>query len=227
VNRERIADIRVLFCRDRVDSDVRRREVLVALGGSLATAGCASLLGGDAEETETLTPAPVPTTARDTGGTSEGDTSQGTAPDRRTADGIPCPELPANADRYVCSGTTAGDGLGLVPEASTYDVGTGGFEFTLSNRLSLPFRTGRDRWTLGHRTAEGWSIVARGAGADLRTVEPGGSFVWVLGGDGNPDATRLDVDVGGGQHALAVTGALPRGALTAVIAPFRIEPSIA
>lgn len=209
---ERVAGIQVLFYRGGIVPAVRRREVLVAIGGSLATTGCVGLLGGGSDETETLTPAPVPTTG--------GDVSR---PSERTR----CPELPAEAEAYVCSSRAeSGNGLRLIPEASTYDAGTGGFEFTLSNQLSLPFRTGRDRWTLGHRTAEGWSVLARGEGTGLRAVEPGGSVVWVLGG-GDADATQLDVDVGGGQHALAVTGAVPRGVLTAVVSSFRIEPSIA
>lgn len=128
---------------------------------------------------------------------------------------------------YVCSPRSdSGNGLQLLPEASTYDAGTGGFEVTLSNQLSLPFRTGRDRWTLAHRTGGSWSLLARGAGTDLQTVEPGESLVWVLGSESDTDGTELDVAVGGGRHLFAVVGAVPRGELTAVASPFRIEPAL-
>lgn len=219
---KRTAGSASVLCGRGVDPDVRRRDVLAGLAGvagSLGLAGCSGLFGTDPAADETLTPAPVPTTRRSTAGPAAG--------------GDACPEVPAPAEVYVCAGTTGDDSVRLVPEASTYDAGSGPFTVTLRNESSLSFRTGRDQWILSQRIDGTWTVVDQGAGTDLLSLRPGESFVWVLGGvadsAGAGDAAgteRLEVAVGGGQHALAVVGAPPRGARTAAIARFRIEPSL-
>jgi hypothetical protein len=79
---------------------MRRRAVLAALAGAGALAGCSSLVrpsGGASRDT--LTPAPV--------GTDGGR-------DVTTATPASCPELPTNAEVYLCS-ETAAEGLQLRP----------------------------------------------------------------------------------------------------------------
>lgn len=196
--------------------------------------GCSGLSGGDAApggsqtgadaRTWTLTPAPVPTSRPTTR----------SAPSRSAG----CSELPFDAEIVRCASETAArESIRLVPESSTYNSGSGPFAFTLRNTTTLTFRTGRDQWVLAGRTGGEWTVVARGGGSDLLWVEPGGSFSWVLGGepaaatDGSPGtgdagSEPLEVAVGGGPHALAVIGAVPRGARTALVARFRIEPSL-
>ncbi|MFB6297672.1 MAG: hypothetical protein ABEH56_04055 [Salinirussus sp.] len=191
---------------------MRRREVLSVLAGtvgSVVLAGCGGLVGEDGPAaTRTLTPVAVPTTERETV--------------TRTG----CPELPSNAEVYVCSPQTdGGESLRLVPESSTYD-GTGGFGFTLSNGTSFPFRTGRDWWTLSQLSAEGWSISAQGDGSDRTVVGPREAFTWTLDGAANGDGTvPLEVDLDRGRYALAITGYVAGGELTAVITPFRSAPA--
>jgi hypothetical protein len=210
---------------------VRRRDVLAGLSGVVGgLAGCNGL-SGDAAPGEpdagtgarTLTPAPVPTTRRPTRPTAA-----------RTAG---CSGLPFEAEIVRCaSEAPARESIRLIPESSTYNSGSGPFVFTLRNGSALTFRTGRDQWVLARHTGGQWTVVARGGGGDLLWVEPGGSFSWLLGGDPGDAATDtspgtdeaapepLDVAVGGGPHALAVIGAVPRGARTALVARFRIEP---
>jgi hypothetical protein len=227
---------------------VNRREVLSGLSaavGALGLSGCNGL-SGDAVPggpqagagARTLTPAPVPTARPTT-----------RRPASREAG---CPELPLEADIVRCaSETPARESIRLVPESSTYDSGSGPFAFTLRNTTTLTFRTGRDQWVLAQRAGDEWTVVARGGGSDLLWVEPGGSFSWVLGanpavatggsrgtedaepepfdespGTGDAGSEPLEVAVGGGPHALAVIGAVPRGARTALVARFRIEPSL-
>lgn len=195
---------------------MRRRDLLAGLAGAfgaLGLAGCNGAGGGDpaADDAGTLTPAPVPTTTRRPARASDGG----------------CPGLPLEAELVRCSPAT-GRTLRLVPESSVYNAGSGPFTVTLRNGTRTTFRTGRDRWVLAQRTAGGWTVVARGEGVDRLWVGPGESFSWVLGGDGGEadGPERLAVAVGGGPHALAVVGAVPRGVRTALVARFRIEPSL-
>lgn len=198
-------------------SGTSRRELLAALCGCGTTgiAGCLSGLSGSRSRgTETVTPAPVPTT---------GPTRLQTTMSR-----VRCPELPTNAEVYLCSSTgSGGNDLHMITEAgtSTRDPAPGGFVFTLSNETSVAFQTGRDWWTLAARGGGGWVTVDQGDGTDRVTVDPGGTFVWSLGGDGDGPRTEcLDVDVRAeGWHALSITGYVASGELIAVIAPFRPE----
>jgi hypothetical protein len=192
-----------------------RRRRLLGLAGSVGLAGltgCAAF-GGPSDPAETLTPAEVPASPTPTA-------TATVAPARS-----PCPELPGTADRYVCASELT-EGLRLVPTTSVYDASSDGLEFVFTNRTDRPFETGEDWWTLAQRTREGWSTVDAGAATDELTVEPGGTYGWLLGGttEPGPGVAWADTDFGGGDHAFVVTGEFG-GDRTAVIAPFRVEPA--
>lgn len=197
---------------------VKRRAVLASLGVALpGLAGCAAL-PGDGAPRRTLTPAPVPTDA-------------GTPRANVTETGPPgCPELPAAAERYVCSSEGA-VGLALRPTTDAGAGGPAGRAFTLTNGTDRVFETGRDRWLLARRTDSGWQTVdTGGTSADL-ALPTGGSFTWVLDGtDGNGSTeqesrgsggwrARVPTRLGVGGHAFVVTGHVG-DELVAVVAPF-------
>lgn len=190
-----------------------RRSVLAGLAGALTLGGCQQVQP-DSEGRQTLTAAAVP----------EANEPRG----QLTPAAADCPRLPANAEAYICSPNVDRDSnLRLVPEATEYSVGTGGLVFTLVNRTDSEFRTGRDWWTLSVRRQDGWDIVGQGARSDDVVVKPGGVFVWILGGQPpDDDVPRLNVDFGGGLHALVVTGYAAGGTLTAVIAPIQVTPHL-
>lgn len=187
---------------------MRRRQLLAGLG-AVVVAGCGSRLRGSNSEVESLTPAPVPAVTTST-----------PSPARET-----CPRVPTEAELYVCPPKNNRDGLLLTPDSRTYNAGTGGLSFTLRNGSSLPFHTGRTRWTVANRGTDGWGAIDRGTGTDRLFLEPGESFVWTLNDESTGDGEAIDVAVGGGPHAFAVTGAIPRGRLIAVVAQFDVEPS--
>ena len=188
-----------------------RRSVLAGLAGALTLSGCQQVRP-ESGSRRTLTPAAVP----------DADEPRG-QPTPAAAD---CPRLPSHAEVYICSPNVDRDSnLRLVPETTEYSVGTGGLVFTLVNRTDSEFRTGRDWWTLTAHRRDGWDTVGRGARTDDVVVEPGGVFVWILGGQPpDDDVPRLDVDFGWGPHALVVTGYAAGGTLTAVIAPIQVTP---
>ncbi len=214
---------------------MRRRDVLAGLSsvlGVLGLTGCNGL-ADDSEPmvpgagTRTLTPAPVPTASA--------------TPHPAAARSGACPEFSLDAEIVRCASEAAAGSVRLAPESSTYHSGSGSFGFTLRNDTTLTFRTGRDQWLLAQRLGDEWTIIARGEGEDVLWVEPGDSFSWVLGGDATAAAETgtetgdglvdagpepLEAAVGGGAHALVVIGAVPRGARTALVARFRIEPSL-
>jgi hypothetical protein len=194
---------------------MRRRGILAALLGGLAgAAGCSSLEprsddGSADREGATLTPAPV--------GSADG---RGVT----TAMPAPCPELPTNAEVYVCS-TTAADGLSLRPTAES-----GLTVLRLDNPTTLTFNTGPDWWTLSRRlpgpTADDWRITAQGDGAGRLHLGRDESFAWVFGPSGSASEgpeTRVGDRPAPGRYAFSVVGYFGGGELTAVIAPFTVD----
>jgi hypothetical protein len=192
----------------RVDagSGLRRREFLVA-GGTATTAslaGCAGLGGAPDSDPEALTPAPIPSV------------------DTATGPGSVCPELPTNAEVYVCSPQTrSANTLRLQPDAETYRATADDLAFVLRNNTDFAFRTGRDWWTVTRRRDDGWTSVDQGDGTDLMTVAPGSSAVVTVDGD-DLEAPSSDAGPATGRYALVVTGYVTGGELTAVIAPFQV-----
>jgi hypothetical protein len=189
---------------------VKRRAVLASLGAAVGLAGCAAL-SGDRERT--LTPAPVPEEATPRAELPETDTQS-----------LDCPELPADADSYVCSPEAAG-GLALRQVAAAYRGDIAGFVFTLANDTDRVFETGRDRWLVAQQTEDGWlTIDAGGTSADL-SLAPGEQFSWVVGptvpAAAPSGASRVDTEFGSGPHAFIVTGR-SGGGLAAVLAPFDV-----
>jgi hypothetical protein len=191
---------------------MQRRGVLTALLGALAgTAGC-SVLGPGSDDTgdgATLTPAPV-----------------GSADGRRvtTPTPAPCPELPTNAEVYVCTGPTS-DGLRL---ESTSERGHRTV-LRLGNPTTLTFNTGPDWWTLTRRlqgaAGDDWRIVAQGDGAGRLRLDRDESFAWVFGpprSDVDTRSTRVGDRPTPGSYAFSVVGYFGGGELTAVIAPFTV-----
>lgn len=204
---------------------VKRRAVLASLGAALSgLAGCAALTG-DGEPQWTLTPAPVPTDA---------DTPRVEVTETEPPG---CPELPAEAGRYVCSSETS-DGLALRPTTDAGAGGPAGRAFTLTNGTDRVFETGRDRWLLARRTDGGWKTVdSGGTSADL-ALAAGGTFTWILNGTaGDASAggasrgsggwrARVRTAVGVGGHAFVVTG-YTGDELASIIAPFWVpRPSL-
>lgn len=197
---------------------VKRRAVLASLGAALSgLAGCPALTGDGAPQ-RTLTPAPVPTDA--------------STPRVAVTEAEPpgCPELPAEAGRYVCSSETS-NGLALRPTTDAGADGPAGRAFTLTNGTERVFETGRDRWLLARRTDGGWETAdSGGTSADL-ALAAGGTFTWVLDGSaGDASAggasrgsggwrARVRTAVGVGGHAFVVTGTTGNE-LVAVVAPF-------
>lgn len=202
---------------------MKRRAVLASLGAALpGLAGCAALTG-EGTLRRTLTPAPVPTDA---------DTPRARVTESQTPG---CPELPAAAERYVCSSETAA-GLALRPTTDAGAGGPAGRAFTLTNGTDRLFETGRDRWLLARRTDAGWQTVdTGGTGADL-ALPTGGTFTWVLAGTDGPTGeegrgssglrARVPTQLGVGGHAFVVTGHAG-DELVAVVAPFWVpQPSV-
>jgi hypothetical protein len=198
--------------RDEGPTGYRRRGVLAAFAAA-GLAGCREFgLGSGTDTGGRVSPAPVPTV----------DENRRETP-TPTPGPSPCPELPSNAEVYVCSPAADDDNaFELVPERRRYTGDTVRFRFR--NRTEFSFRTGRDWWTLSARGRE-WGIVAQGDGADRTVIAPGEEFVWRVGGSGAGGVTTAVVPApeGAGRHALAVTGYVAGGELTAVIAPFVVE----
>ncbi|WP_159901773.1 hypothetical protein [Salinirussus salinus] len=195
---------------------MKRRAVLASLGAALSgLAGCAAL-PGDGAPRRTLTPAPVPT---DTG-TPRAHVTETEAPG--------CPELPAAAERYVCSPEAAA-GLALRPTTDAGAGGPAGRAFTLTNGTDRVFETGRDRWLLARRADGGWQTVDTGGSSADLALPTGGTFTWVLAGtDGQRSEesrgssglrARVPTRLGVGGHAFVVTGHAG-DELVAVVAPF-------
>jgi hypothetical protein len=196
---------------------MRRRGVLAAcLGGLVGTAGCPSLEpspdgagdGADDDDT-TLTPAPV--------GSADG---RGVT----TATPAPCPELPTNAEVYVCS-TDAADGLHL-----RLTGGSGRTVLRLDNPTTLTFNTGPDWWTLSRRlqgtAMDDWRIAAQGDGTGRLRLARDESFAWVFGpprSETDTRETRVGDRPATGRYAFSVVGYFGGGELTAVIAPFTVD----
>lgn len=199
----------------RDDTSVRRRAVLAALCCSGVVAGCA-VPGSSPRSTERVTPAPIPTT------------------DERGRQTVPpgaglCPELPSNAEVYVCSPRRRdGDGLRLVPDRGPGTPTADRVAFALKNETSVAFRTGRDWWTLAALEGDDWSTTEQGAGTDRMSVHPGERFVWTLSGarvseNTEPLDVEIDPDRTGCVCAFVVTGYVAGGELTAIISPFRVS----
>lgn len=199
-----------------MSSRFTRRDVLAAVSGSVGLAGCtgAGLAPDpDTDRRRTVTPAPVPTDYCETG----------TGPPSSSL----CPMLPSNAEVYVCSPLSTGnEALQLVPGA-TRRSDPGRSTFVLHNGTSFPFRTGRDWWTLASRDGDTWTIEAQGAGSGRLTVPPDDTYAWVLGdAQTDTETSSIDVDTGSGHYALAITGYVAAGELTAVIAPFLLASGV-
>lgn len=180
---------------------VQRREALALLGAA-GTVGCSAVFDRGATHEATVTPLPVPAT-----------TSDGRGPE--AARETERPRVPPCATVHIHS--TRGDGnasLRLHSERTRYRAGTERFAFTLENEADLPFRIGRDRWTLAHRTTDGWSVINRGAATDVVRIQPGGTYRWMFGGAADattsPSRPRLNVSAAGG-HTLAASGSFPPG----------------
>jgi len=188
-----------------------RRALLATLGGLVPVAGCGGF-GGQPDRQATATPAPVPT--RET-----------PVPAADAVAPVACPALPSNAEVYVCSPTRADDAdLRLVPARGEYRADGGEITLSLVNETVFTFRTGRDWWTLARRIDGNWAITAQGNGTGRLLAGPGEDAAWQVGGDGpGADVTHVDVDLDGGYYALAITGYVSAGELTAVIAPFRVD----
>lgn len=194
-------------CND-VQTKFRRREILAAGGAvtAVSLAGCAGFGSEPGTDPDTVTPAPIP--------------SVGTATPVRGRD--VCPELPTNAEVYVCSPQTrSANTLRLQPDAETYRATAASLEFVLRNSTDFSFRTGRDWWTVARRRDDGWTSVDQGDGTDLMTVAPGGAAVLTIDGD-DIEAPGSEAGPTTGRYALIVTGYVTGGELTAVIAPFRV-----
>lgn len=190
-----------------MDARLSRRALLATLGGLAPLAGCGDF-GGQTER-QTATPAPVPTRA------TPSSVADAVVP-------VACPELPSNAEVYVCSPTRADDAdLRLVPARGAYRTDAGEITLSLVNETVFTFRTGRDWWTLARRVDGDWAITAQGNGSGRLLLGPGEDAAWRVGGDSpRGDVTHLDVDLTGDYYALAITGYVSAGELTAVIAPF-------
>jgi hypothetical protein len=148
-----------------------------------------------------------------------------------TETGVPgCPELPAAAERYVCSPEAAA-GLALRPTTDAGAGGPAGRAFTLTNGTDRVFETGRDRWLLARRTDDGWQTVDTGGTSSDLALPTGGTFTWVLAGTDGDGPTggesrgsdgwraRVPTRLGVGGHAFVVTGHAG-DELVAVVAPF-------
>lgn len=188
---------------------MRRRQLLAVLG-TVGVAGCGSRFSGSESESTDLTPAPVPEARTSTMTQANGN----------------CPLVPAEAELYHCPPQHANNRLQVLANPRVYNAGTGGIEFTLQNDSTLPFHTGRYRWTVAEEGANSWSVIDRGTGIDRLFINPGESFTWTLNGGSVVSGEAVSVAVGGGRHAFAVTGAVPRGRLTAVVSPFVVRPTV-
>lgn len=209
---------------------MQRRGVLTTLlAGAAGLTGCSGLLDQPGQRTDTLTPAPVGTAVR-----------RAVEPDTPE----PCPELPAHAEVYVCSGTKDA-GLRFRPSTSPEP---GRRTLELQNGTTLPFNTGPDWWTLARLFPDtgNWVIADQGVGTSSLRLAPGASFRWVLtpaetpadttesrSDTGAPDDTespgatdsrsvRMSARPPPGRYAFSVVGNFRGGELTAVITQFTV-----
>ncbi|MEF8907046.1 MAG: hypothetical protein V5A13_04215 [Haloarculaceae archaeon] len=203
---------------------MKRRAVLASLAATLpGLGGCAALTDDDGR---TLTPARVP----DAGGVTP------RVRVTETPELSDCPRLPAEADRHVCSPEVS-EGLRMLPGTKRHDGDPGGLRFTLRNRDEHRFEADRGRWLLTQQTAGGWLTIDGGTTGDDLSIGPGEEVTWVVGGASREARTgqipvganaegpvvRFDAGFGSGVHAFVVTGDVD-GRLTAVAAPFRVDP---
>lgn len=184
------------------------RRTLLSAGG-LIFAGCSGRSGMDDEPT--VTPAAVPTTAP--------------RPTVAAVGPRECPELPSNAEVYICS-PRAGqiNSLRLVPSTLRYE-GTEPLSFTLRNRTGFTFRTGCDWWTIAADIGGTWKTVAQGPGEGRLAVPSGEPAVWRLRSVATGATAHRHATLEAGTYAFVVTGYAAGGELTAVAAPFTVAPA--
>lgn len=199
---------------DRGRPHVRRRQLLSGIAGILGavpTAGCARLESLRPSQRRTVTPVPVPT--------SDFNSSVIDGSKESTV----CPELPADAEVYICSPTANSDhAFQLHSDPTAYELPVVELELTFRNRTDFAFQTGSDWWTVARRTNNDWMIVDQGDGAGRAAVGPGETVSWTVSLDTESSSESVDEALEAGQYALSLTGYVLGGELTAVIAPFRI-----
>ncbi len=187
-----------------------RREVLLALGAGLATAGCIG--GGDrspgGNETPTIDPTETPTDTQTPTDTPE-------TPDRLADE--PCPSF-TETDRTVCAHTRPMDAdVWLDVDAQQFQPVSGNdavetIAFTLHNETGGRFTLNPYAWAVKRREDGEWAHVAPDAHVEpLVEIPDGGTYTWVLSREVHPTPSSErtlypTVEVENGLHAFAVDG---------------------
>lgn len=161
---------------------MQRRQVLAALGGSLA-AGCTGLAtsaGSDPGESTPGTDGSTPTTAREAPGTDRGTDTPPGDPE--------CPSFAEGVDRTVCwrGAVPRGEPVYLAAASTEFhevdgDDAVDTFELTLHNRGDRPFQCNPYHWEIHRKEGDGWAHVApEGYNQPIAFIEPGTTYTWVL-----------------------------------------------
>lgn len=194
-----------------------RRDVLVALGAGLATAGCID--GASPGGPSTDDPGGNGTTDSPTDTASPTDTERPTdTPDEedRFAD-EPCPSF-TETDRTVCAHTRPADApVWLDASAQVFEPVSGNdavetIAFRLHNESGEVFTLNPYAWAVKRRVDGEWRHVAPDAHVEpLVEVPDGERYTWILSRETHPtpNAERTlypVVDVEHGLHAFAVDG---------------------
>lgn len=192
---------------------MKRRTLIVAAGGALATAGCVSptTAGDDSSTDGNADQTPSDGTPTET--PSEGDGAGAPFED------IGCPSFAEEVDRTVCAHTESDSDVYPTVSTDVFSPTTGDdsvetMQIQVHNDSAHSFGFNPYAWALKRRTEGGWEHVAPDEYVEpWYTLDPTQTYTWALSVEPHPSPNgerRTDIveDLDSGTYAFQMTGFL-------------------